>query len=175
MAQYNFDACLKETLFEEGGFSNNPHDPGGMTNLGVTKAAWEEYVGHTVDEAAMRALNYDRVSPFYKIKYWNPLHCDQWPAGLDMCMFDFGMNAGLGHAAKILQKVVGATPDGLIGQGTTNKVNDYISAHGIKSLINTFQTERAEYYKQCHGFPEFGRGWLKRTGEITLIATSMVK
>ena len=53
----NFDNVLRIVLREEGGFVNNPADPGGMTNLGVTKRVWEEFVGHAVDEAAMRAAH----------------------------------------------------------------------------------------------------------------------
>ena len=51
-----FEECLARVLKHEGGFVNDPVDRGGMTNLGVTKRVWEEFVGHPVSEADMRAL-----------------------------------------------------------------------------------------------------------------------
>ena len=39
----NFDPAFRELLAQEGGFSNHPQDPGGMTNLGVTRAAYEAW------------------------------------------------------------------------------------------------------------------------------------
>ena len=59
----NFDAALAAILHHEGGFVNHPKDPGGMTNLGVTKKVWEEWVGHEVDERTMRALTPGDVAP----------------------------------------------------------------------------------------------------------------
>ena len=64
----NFPKSLAAVLVHEGGFVNNPKDPGGMTNLGCTKAVWEEHCGHPVDEKSMRALTPNDVGPLYKRK-----------------------------------------------------------------------------------------------------------
>ena len=58
--QNNFDQSLQDLLQDEGGFVNNPKDPGGMTNLGVTKATWEAYVGHPVSEKEMQELHFSQ-------------------------------------------------------------------------------------------------------------------
>ncbi len=79
----NFDNVLKFVLKDEGGFSNDPRDPGGMTNLGVTRNNWEAFVGHPVDEAAMRALTPADVTPFYRRNYWDRVHGDDLPVGVD--------------------------------------------------------------------------------------------
>ena len=65
----NFIDCLARVLASEGGFVHHKLDPGGMTNLGCTKAVWEEFVGHPVSEADMRALTPDMEAPLYKSKY----------------------------------------------------------------------------------------------------------
>jgi len=65
----NWENAFLAVLKHEGGYVNHPKDPGGMTNLGVTKRAWEEYVGHEVDEATMRGLTPEVVKPFYKSRY----------------------------------------------------------------------------------------------------------
>jgi len=71
----NLDRAIAHTLKEEGGYVNHPADPGGMTNLGVTKRVWEEWVGHPVDEKQMRALQPADVIPLYQRKYWSATAC----------------------------------------------------------------------------------------------------
>ena len=65
----NFDKCLKMLLKHEGGFVNHPKDPGGMTNLGVTKKVYEKWVGRDVTEQEMRDLTVEQVAPIYKKNY----------------------------------------------------------------------------------------------------------
>jgi len=69
----NWETAFQMVLKHEGGFVNNPKDPGGMTNLGVTKKVWEEFVGREVDEREMRALTPDVVKPLYKKNYWDKI------------------------------------------------------------------------------------------------------
>ena len=76
----NFDLCLQEVLKHEGGYVNHPKDTGGMTNLGVTKRVYEEWVGHPVNEAIMRGLTVAHVRALYKAKYWDVVKGDDLPA-----------------------------------------------------------------------------------------------
>ena len=127
----NFEDCLARVLASEGGFVNHPSDPGGMTNLGCTKAVWEEFVGHQVSEADMRALTPDMVAPLYQRKYWDKVAGDQLPSGLDYAVFDAAINSGPGRAAKWLQQAVGVKADGSIGPATLAAV----AAQPVQSLI----------------------------------------
>ena len=111
MAKENYDKCLDTILHHEGGYVNHPKDPGGETNLGVTKRVYEEW-GGTKD---MKDLTFEDVAPIYKKNYWDRVKGDDLPSGLDLCVFDFGVNAGTGRAAKYLQNMIGATADGAIG------------------------------------------------------------
>ena len=77
----DFKECLDLVLKSEGGFVNHPSDPGGMTNLGVTKKVWEEFVGHPVSEADIRALTPEKVAPLYEQKYWRTCYCEVLPRG----------------------------------------------------------------------------------------------
>jgi lysozyme family protein len=169
----DYDLCLKQILHHEGGFVHNPHDPGGMTNLGVTKAVWEAYVGHKVDEAAMRALTPEVVGPLYKKNYWDKLHCDDLPGGLDLCAFDFAVNGGPGRSAKFVQRLVGAHEDGAIGPGTIAKVNEYVAQHGAPAALKAFQELRRAYYRSLPTFGTFGKGWLRRVDEVEATALTM--
>ena len=170
----NFDKCLKMLLKHEGGFVNHPRDPGGMTNLGVTKAVYDKWVGKSSTEAEMRALTPDDVAPIYKKNYWDKCKCDDLPAGLDLCVFDFGVNAGTGRAAKYLQNMAGATADGAIGPNTIKKVNEYIEEHGIEYAVKKYQAKRQGYYERLKTFETFGRGWTRRVTETTESALKMI-
>lgn len=171
----NFDPCLKELLIHEGGFSNHKDDPGGVTNLGVTKRVYEEWVGHPVSVDIMRRLNTDSVKALYKTRYWNALQCDELPIGLDLCMFDFGVNAGVGRSARYLQRLVGATADGVIGPKTLSLVQQLVKSDGPSAAIVKFQDMRRDYYKQLPTFKTFGKGWLRRVDEIEKAARAMAK
>jgi len=72
----NFDAALESVLHHEGGFVNHPKDPGGITNLGVTKRVWENWIGREVNEAEMRALTPKLIGPMYKQMYWDKIRGD---------------------------------------------------------------------------------------------------
>ena len=106
----DFDQCLPITLGEEGGWSDDPLDPGGETMDGVTKRAWEAWVGHPVTEADMQALTPQTVAPFYRTQYWIPLGCAMMPGPIALSVFDFGVNSGIGRCAMELQRMVGAVP-----------------------------------------------------------------
>ena len=91
--QNNFESCLKNLLKHEGGFVNHPKDPGGMTNLGVTKAVYEAWVGHEVTEKTMRELTTEAVAPLYRKKYWDACRADELVSGLDYVVFDCAVNS----------------------------------------------------------------------------------
>lgn len=166
----NFDSALKAILHHEGGFVNHPRDPGGMTNLGVTKRVWEEWVGHEVDEKAMRALTPELVAPLYQQKYWNRVRGDDLPAGVDYIVFDAAVNSGPGRASKWLQTVVGAVPDGAIGPGTLSKV----AAMPVKDIIEKYQTTRLAFLQSLPTWDTFGKGWGRRVQEVQAAATNMI-
>ena len=152
--QKSFELMLKS----EGGFVNNPADPGGMTNLGVTKATWESWVGRPSDEKEMRSLTPEKVEPLYKRKFWDACDCDLLPDGLDYLVFDFAVNAGIGRSVKTLQSCVDATMDGQIGKNTLGAVSNF----PVDVVIFKFSDEKVKYYKQLPTFPTFGKGWLAR-------------
>ena len=171
----NFDPALKEVLLHEGGFVNHPRDPGGMTNLGVTKATYEDWVGYPVNETIMRKLTPALVKTLYKRKYWDMVRGDDLPIGLDLCVFDFAVNAGPARAARYLQKMVGANTDGVIGPKTLSLVQSLVAGKNLSFAAMKYQDMRQEYYHQLRTFNTFGRGWLRRVKEVERTALAMVK
>ena len=155
-------------LESEKGYVNHASDPGGRTNLGVTQAVWENWVGRASGEKEMRALTPEMVEPLYKKKYWDACKCDDLPSGIDYLVFDFAVNAGVGRSAKTLQKVVGVTVDGAIGPKTIAAVKT------TNDLINKFSDEKEKFYRSLPTFSSFGNGWLNRIAQVKQDAYLMV-
>ena len=166
----NFEASLDFLLKSEGGFVNDPKDPGGMTNLGVTSKVWSEFKGRPTSEKEMRSLDKDDVTPLYEKKYWDACKCDDLPSGIDYLVFDFAVNAGPGRAIKTLQKAIGVPEDGDIGPVTLQNVD----VMNKNELISRFSTAKIEYYEELPTFQEFGKGWLERVDIVRGNASTLL-
>lgn len=166
----NFDNSLKMLLKHEGGYVNHPRDPGGMTNLGVTKRVYEAWIGREVDEAAMRALTPDDVAPIYRANYWDAVWGDHLPSGVDFSVFDWAVNSGPARAIKALQRIVGSVSDGVMGPKTMQAVMDM----DAEKIIDMMHGERQRFYERLDTFDTFGRGWTRRNNETRQAALLMV-
>ena len=171
MAAGNWEKCFQMVLKHEGGFVNHPKDPGGMTNLGVTKRAWEEYVGHEVDEAEMRSLTPEKVKPFYKSRYWDRIKGDDLPSGVDYAAYDLAVNSGVGRAAKYLQSIAGVPSDGVIGTKSLAAIKDCPAGEMVDAMCDM----RLEFLKKLPTWDTFGKGWGRRVAEVEEKATAMAK
>jgi len=160
--RHNWDEALRHILKYEGGYVNHPSDPGGMTNLGVTKRVWEEWTGKPATEADMRALTPEMVGHLYKTRYWNAVRGDDLPSGVDLCVFDAAVNAGVGRASKFLQQAVGVNVDGQIGPMTLAA----ITAKPADEVVAKFCDLREAHYKSLPTFATFGKGWMRRLASV---------
>jgi lysozyme family protein len=166
----NFKPSLALVLKAEGGFVNHPRDPGGMTNLGVTRNVWREWTKRDVDEAEMRALTPELVEPMYKAKYWDACKCDDLPRGIDYAVFDAAVNMGPGRAAKLLQAALGVTADGVIGRATIAAA----AAVDPAELLEAFSLGKEAFYQSLPTFGTFGKGWLNRVAHVQDAAEQMI-
>jgi lysozyme family protein len=158
-------------LEHEGGYVNNVHDKGGMTNLGVTKRVYDKWIGRESTEQEMRDLTPDDVAPIYKKNYWNRVKGDSLPSGLDWACFDWAVNSGSGRPAKAVQRAVGATQDGAIG----NQTLGLIAEKDPKFIIDYVYTVRQAFYESLDDYKHFGRGWSRRNTETLHQAMKMVE
>jgi len=165
----NFEQCIALVLREEGGFVNNPHDPGGMTNMGVTKASWEMYVQHPVTEDEMRKLTLADVIPFYRTNYWDTIRGDSLPDGIDYAVFDMAVNSGVGRAAKTLQAVLGVKADGSIGPATIAACE----AANARDVTTQFCEKRLAFLQGLPTWNTFGKGWGSRVARVEELAFKM--
>ena len=171
----NFPKCVDIVLAKEGGFSNDPNDPGGATNFGITQktlSAWLEDRGQSaaaIDD--VKKLTRDTACEIYRTNYWNKLRCEDLPPGVDLVTFDFGVNAGPGRSAKLLQKAVGAADDGSVGDATIAAAR----AKSPQEVVRKMSELRLDYYRSLSGFATYGHGWSNRTTDVEKAAMAMIE
>ena len=166
----NFQPCLEFVLEHEGGWADHPRDPGGATMRGVTMAVYQSYLGRNISKKELRNIPQDHLVDIYKSLYWDKVRCDQLAAGVDLVVFDMAVNSGVSRSARILQRCVGAVPDGVIGPKTMALVNGIPA----KDIIVKFSDGRENFYKNLNTFDTFGKGWLRRNSECEAKALEMI-
>ena len=166
-----FEECIKYVLASEGGFVNHPRDPGGATNMGITRstlAAWRKRPV-TVDE--VRRLTRAEAIEIYRAQYWTTIRGDELPPGVDYAVFDISVNSGPGRAAKFLQQALRIEADGVIGLKTltaARRVNDVDLARDVCE-------RRLAWMKTLKNWSVFGSGWGKRVPAVQRVAVAMAE
>lgn len=150
MTASNYEACLTKVLRYEGGYVNDPHDPGGETNYGIT-AAVARASGY---RGAMRNIPMDLVRSIYRQKYWDAVSGDSLPAGLDLAVFDYAVNSGVSRAKKALV-ALGAQ-------------------HATDDTIRRYCAARLSFLKGLSTWPRYGKGWGSRVADVQATALRMV-
>lgn len=161
----HFDRCLAHVLEMEGGYSDDPFDPGGPTNLGITLRVFAEWTGVHVDatsvaelKSQLKRIDAATVRAIYERRYWQPAGCDALPPGLSLMHFDAAVNHGVGTAIRALQEAAGTEADGEIGPRTRAA----IAAGDPVHMLERYAGIRRRRYRALKTFWRFGRGWLRR-------------
>ncbi|MCK9429629.1 MAG: N-acetylmuramidase [Candidatus Omnitrophica bacterium] len=155
-----FEIFFNRLMGYEGGLGNDPDDHGGQTKYGISHKSYP-YLD-------IAKLNLERAKEIYWNDYYKPLKIDNFINDrIAWQLFDFGVNAGIGTSAKMLQKILKTTQDGIIGKITLEKVNLW---NGKYPLYIHFISERIKfYYKITDNDPtqmKFFKGWMFRIIEI---------
>jgi lysozyme family protein len=164
--QERFDRCLAEVLRFEGGFVDDPRDPGGATNFGVTRAVLSEALGRAASVQDVAAMSQAQAAEIYRRRYWAMASCAELPAGLDLLVFDMAVNMGPCAAARLLQDGLGIAVDGVIGLQTLARAAGTPATETIRAVSEL----RRGRYRSLPGFATFGRGWLRRTDAVEALA-----
>jgi lysozyme family protein len=175
MADERFEQCLREVLRHEGGYSDHPSDPGGATNMGITRktlARWRKISPWTdLPKSAVKALSRAEAAQIYRAQYWNPCKAGAMPAGVDLAVFDFAVNSGPDRAARVLQAALGVAADGEVGPKTLAA----LGAADSRALINAVCDRRLTFLRGLATFPVFGRGWTSRVAAVRAAALGAVE
>lgn len=145
-----FDAAFDRLIGHEGGYVNNPNDPGGETNWGISKRSYPH-----VD---IKGLTREGAKAIYHRDFWLRIHGDDMYDGVAFQVFDFAVNSGIGTAVRYLQRAVGVADDGYWGPVSEGAI-------GILSesdVIMRFNAERLDFMTRLSTWPMFGRGWARR-------------
>lgn len=146
----NFEQSFERLIGHEGGYSNNPADPGGETNFGISKRAYPM--------ENIRGMTLARAKTIYLRDYWGPAGCDAVPDGLKFDLFDMAVNSGVTTAIRTLQNSVGARADGIIGPKTLQAINSIPAPR----LVARFNGWRLAFMANTPQWDTFGRGWARR-------------
>jgi lysozyme family protein len=158
-------------LIDEGGFTNDPDDNGGVTSWGITIDEVKKWRNSAVSIADMGRFTQDEAKLIFTSWYWTPLHCDDLPAGVDYAVFDAGLLHGIHRATRWLQLACKVDSDGKLGPNTLLAA---VKENPI-STINNMQIFRRRRIKSHPDRKKFGAGWTNRITRVTNRAVSLVK
>jgi lysozyme family protein len=149
----DFMQAVQLTLKNEGGFVNNPADPGGATNMGVEQ--------RDLPDTPIQSLTVAQATAYYLETYWKPIYSSITSQPVASKLFDLGVLFGIGTAVKNLQTALDVEADGNFGPATLAAVNQ-----AAPTLLTTFQFEMAAHAKAlAAGNPKLSQflvGWLRR-------------
>lgn len=163
-----FEACLKEVLLHEGGWSDHKDDPGGATMKGVTLETYRRRKPGA-KKADLRAISDAELAEIYRQDYWDKVRGDDLPAGLDLVAFDAAVNSGPARGVRWLQVGLGVTADGKIGPQT-------IAAAGranVPAAIRSACAARLSFLRGLSTWRVFGNGWGRRVASVERVALAM--
>lgn len=143
-----------EILDREGGYVNDPDDPGGATNQGVTihtmrRLGLDLDGDGTVTAKDVRRLSREQARAIFIRHYFEVPGIDKLPEALQPSVFDMYVNAGAG-AVRILQRLLGrmghpVTVDGAIGPQTLAAARA-AAAKAPDHITDAYGIERRTYY-----------------------------
>ena len=154
MAARNFDQILDAVLQFEGGFVNDPRDPGGATNRGITQRTLSQHLGRKATLMEVRNLSRATAAEIYRKSYWNAIGGDLLQPGVDALAMDIAVNSGVGRA------------------------KDWLAQSGDLPGLERIQfldRKRRSFWKALKTFAVFGKGWMRRENAIYALAIKLAR
>lgn len=151
----SFDEALQVVLAHEGGYVNDPADPGGETNYGITVGTARDH-GY---RGSMRSIPLDVVAQIYRAGYWDRCGCDSLPAEIRLPLFDGAVNSGPMRSIQWLQMALGVADDGILGPVTLAAAQAHPDPSALAARI---MGHRLDFLSRLRHWGRFGRGWARR-------------
>lgn len=171
MAASSFKAALARVLVHEGGYVNNPRDPGGATNQGITQRTYDAYRrSKKLPPRSVKLMTAPERDAIYRRQYWDAVKGDKLPAGVDYVVFDGAVNSGPKQAVKWLQRALGSAYrgqiDGVIGLATFAALE---AVENHDALIDRMCDRRMAFLRALVTWPDFAGGWTRRVQNVRAI------
>lgn len=154
----NFDQAFDRLISNEGGYVNNPRDPGGETKFGISKRSYPAL--------EIEALNREDARAIYLRDFWKRGRMDEYDGAISFQVFDAAVNHGMGTALRLLQRAAGVADDGYIGPVTVAAVK----AKSVTDMLMLFVAYRIKFWTKLSTWDEFGRGWANRAADNLIYA-----
>lgn len=152
MVAANFQQSLSFVLKSEGGWTDDPHDPGGATMYGIIQTEYDAYLkAHSLPHQSVRYIHTAERDEIYRNSYWDAMNCDALPSGLDYAVFDAAVNSGPARAKR------------------------WLEASGDPASIDTLCGLRLAFLKDLRIWRYFGGGWGTRVAFVRKNANAMAK
>lgn len=168
MTAATYDAAMVRVFADEGGYTNDPVDPGGATNFGITIHDARMYWKADATPNDVRNMPKDVASDIYRKHYAAPMRYDDLPAGFDYSVLDAAINSGVGRAPQWAGKALGIP---------VKTINDVVApanaANDKVSLIQKYWAARLSFLHALSTWSHFGGGWGRRVANGEAAAVRM--
>lgn len=155
-----FDRAFSLLLSYEGGYSNDPNDPGGRTLYGISEKSHPLLWQHAPPTK-------EQAKDLYYTQYWLPAHCPDFPQPIALLVFDSAVNLGVSQSLRLLQRSLSVPEDGLWGPVSQQA----LATEDIGQVQQNFLTERALFYADLPHWRHFRRGWIRRLFDLAHYAS----
>lgn len=159
----DFNQAFDKLIAHEGGYVNDPADPGGETRYGISKRSYPD-----ID---IKKLTLDMARQIYLRDFWLRGGMDKFDGNLAFQVFDFAVNSGIETALRKLQIAAGVADDGHIGPVSLSA----IMAIKPEVLILRFLAERLDFMRKLSVWPNFSKGWAARIAADMRLAAEGIK
>lgn len=149
----NFSDAFDRLIGHEGGYINNPKDPGGETNWGISKRSYPHL--------NIKSLTRQEAKTIYKKDFWDRINANKLPDGIAFQIFDFAVNSGIETAVRYLQRVVGVADDGYWGPISQDAADNMTDT----DMIMLLNAERLDFMTRLKNWPDASRGWTRRIAQ----------
>ncbi len=166
-----FLTCVRFVIHEEGGFVNDPTDPGGATKYGISMRSHCSDIGDIdgdgdIDAEDVRLITVEQAMAIYFDEYWGEIRGEELPTPMALVMLDTAVNCGEVRAIKLLQRAGGLVEDGRFGRAT-------MSWALAPTALHKMLTKRKAFYAGLRTFKKYGKGWLARVSRLEITAAEL--
>lgn len=159
--------ALVFTLKFEGGLSDHPDDPGGLTNMGITHKVYSSWLASkNRPNKSVRNITREEVEQIYEERYWDPMRAEWLSDPLALTVFDTAVNLGVGGCTRRLQIALGVPVTGKWTQAISDKIHKADQVKVALAICKLRIAKRYERVEKEESQKVFLKGWLNRDNAL---------